>query len=98
METFESLYGRTFEDARRLAQGITRNREMAEDAVQKAAEYVVTNKPEGVTKSYWLQLVTSRAKDALRSKRTREREVPSGSMVELAGVEDDTIRRLTKKR
>lgn len=88
---FEQLYVREHTRAVAAAQRVCGNREIAEDAVQEAAEYILKRIDIGVgqefTASYFIQLSTSRAKNAVDARPDRgnarvRHEVPVPDLAE----------------
>jgi RNA polymerase sigma factor (sigma-70 family) len=89
---FEKVFEQYSEDARRvLLDKFNGNAALADDAVQDAAVYCLENlgRFEKITKSYFIQLAVSRAKNGLRrEKRQHNRVTPVGSSQDLAQVEE----------
>jgi len=79
-------------DARRvLLDKFQGNAALADDAIQNAAVYVLENigRFKTLTKSYFIQLSVSRAKNGLRGeKRQHNRVTPVGGSQDLAQVEE----------
>jgi len=100
-EEFEQLYEKARSRAVAAAARVSGDQEVAEDAVQEAAVYclqrIEAQPGAAFTESYFIQLATSRAKDAVRpqgvdrNKQRREargrddrpREVPMGTALDL---------------
>lgn len=91
-DQFAKLFETYQEDARRvLLDKFQGNAALADDAVQNAAVYVLENigRFKTLTKSYFIQLAVSRAKNGLRSeKRQHNRVTPVGDSQTLAQVEE----------
>lgn len=91
-DQFSKLFEEYQEDAVNVVAGRFKSRDIAEEAVQNAALYVMENleRFERMTKSYFIQLAISRAKNEKRGNaRREERLMSAGGVNELAVIEEE---------